>query len=63
MNETPAKYAIRVWFGDSFLYVSEGPIDDLRVFLLDTLEEAVAYANEWSIAGHEEMVEIVEYQP
>lgn len=58
------KYAIRIWFPDrTFLYVSEGPIDDLRVFLADTFEEANTYAEEWRLAGHEEVVEVVEYNP
>ena len=46
---------------DSWLYVSEGPIDELRVCLM-TLEEAQEAAEAWRIEGHEEAIEIVEYQ-
>lgn len=60
MNEEK-KYALKVWMDDSWLYVSEGPIDELRVCLM-TLEEAQEAAEAWRIEGHEEAIEIVEYQ-
>lgn len=56
------KYALRVWFDGDWLYISEGPIDELRVCLM-TLEEAEEAAESWRVAGHEEKIEIVEYQP
>ena len=55
------KYAIKVLFTDSWLQVSEGPIDNLRVMTLETLEEAQEWKKIWVKEGHEERVEIVEY--
>lgn len=54
------KYALRVMFEDDWLFVSEGPIDDLRVCLM-TLEDANAAAESWRVEGHEEAIEVVEY--
>lgn len=53
------KYAIKV--DDTF--VSEGPIDDMRVWTTETLEEAERYKNFWVREGYEGNIEIVEYQP
>lgn len=54
------RYAIRVKFEDDWLYVSEGPIDNLRPCLM-TLEEAQEALEIWRREGREELVEIVEY--
>jgi hypothetical protein len=53
------KYAVKVWLGDDSLYVSEGLLDNLRVALFDTIEEAqecVYLFNE-----NNERAEVVEY--
>ena len=55
------KYAIKVCFDDSCLYVSEGTFDNLRVLTTDSLEEANEWRNTWIREGHEGKVEIVEY--
>lgn len=54
-------YALRVWFDGDWLFVSEGPIDELRVCLM-TLEEAEEAAEAWRIEGHEEAIEVVLYE-
>ena len=54
------KYAIKVKFEDGWLYVSEGPIDELRPMIM-TLEQAQELARLWELEGHEENIEIVEY--
>jgi hypothetical protein len=56
------KYALKVWFDDSWVYVSEGPFDNLRVSTTEDLEEARAWRDTWIREGQEK-VEIVEYQP
>ena len=56
------KYALKVLFDGDWLYVSEGPIDSLRVLVLD-LENAEALAESWKQEGYDEVIEIVEYQP
>jgi len=58
---TAKKYALKVHFDDGWLFVSEGPIDELRVSLM-TLEDANAAAEMWRVEGHEEAIEVVEYQ-
>jgi hypothetical protein len=57
------KYAVKVYFEDQWLYISEGPIDELRPLLFDTLDEAKKLAKIWRLHGHEEKVEAVEFQP
>lgn len=54
------KYALKVWFDDSWLYVSEGPIDDLRAMTTDSYEEALEWRALW-IRNGQEKVEVVEY--
>lgn len=56
------KYAIKVWFDDdTWAYISEGPLEELRVVTVDTLEQAQKCADLYKIA--ETDIEIVEYQP
>lgn len=55
------KYAIKVWFDDSWLYVSEGTFDNLRVMTTESLEEANEWRNMWVSEGHEGRAEVVEY--
>ena len=58
------KYAIKVHLDENtWLYVSEGPVDDMRVWTTESLEESEAYRQIWGVAGNEEAIEIVEYQP
>lgn len=54
------KYALKVWFDDSWLYISEGPIDDLRVMTTESYEEALEWRSLW-IKNGQEKVEVVEY--
>lgn len=53
-------YALRVKFEGGWLYVSEGPIDELRPCKM-TLEQAQEMAEIWRLDGHEEEIEVVEY--
>lgn len=55
------QYALKVQFDGDWLYVSEGPIDELRVLVLE-LEDAEALAESWRQEGYEEVIEIVEYK-
>lgn len=55
------KYALKAHFNDGWLYISEGPIEELRPMLFDTLEEAEKVAELWRIEDYEEKIEIVEY--
>lgn len=55
------KYALKVWFDTSWLYVSEGPVDDMRVWTTTSLEEAQRYRNFWIREGHDDKIEVVEY--
>lgn len=56
------KYAIKVWFDDdTWAYISEGPLEELRVVTVDTLEQAQKCADLYKIAVTD--IEIVEYQP
>ena len=58
------KYALKVHLdADTWLYVSEGPIDDLRVWTTQSLDKAEAYRQMWLVEGNEEAIEIVEYKP
>ncbi len=58
------KYALKVHFDErTWVYVSEGLGDDMRVWTTDSLEEAQRYRNFWVREGHETGIEIVEYQP
>lgn len=59
MNEEK-KYALKVQFEDGWLYVCEGPLDELRVMTM-TLDKANEMAEIWRLDGHEEAVEVVEY--
>lgn len=54
------KYAIKVKFEDDWIYVSEGPIDDLRVSVM-SIEEAKEALEAWSMYGNLENIQIVEY--
>lgn len=54
------KYAVRVQFDDGWLYISEGPIDELRPMLMSP-EQAEEMVKLWVLEGNEEAVEIVEY--
>jgi len=57
------KYAIKVYLPDNgWVYVSEGPVDEMRVWTTDSLEKAEEYLKVWVFAVREK-VEIVEYQP
>lgn len=56
------KYAIKVWFDDSWLYVSEGTFDNLRVMTTESLEEAKVWRDVWIREGHDGKVEIVEWK-
>ena len=53
------RYAIKV----DDIFVSEGPIDDMRVWTTESLDEAERYRNFWLREGYEDPIEIVEYQP
>lgn len=56
------KYAIKVWFDENtWAYISEGPLEDLRVVTVDTLEQAQKCANLYKLTATN--IEIVEYQP
>lgn len=55
------KYALKVWFDTKWLYVSEGPIDDMRVWTTTSLEEAERYRKLWVKEGHDDKIEVVEY--
>jgi hypothetical protein len=55
-------YAVKVMLGDDWIYMSEGPIEDLRVSVM-TLEEAEEVVEAWTVYGHEEKIKIVEYNP
>lgn len=58
------KYAIKVHLDENtWVYVSEGPVDDMRVWTTESLKEAEAYRQIWVVGDHEEAIEIVEYQP
>jgi len=58
------KYALKVILLDGgHIFVSEGPVDDMRVWTADSFEEAERYKNFWLREGHEDSMEIVEYQP
>lgn len=57
------KYALKVHLDENtWLYVSEGPVDDMRAWTTESLEEAEAYRQVWLVDDHEEAIEIVEYQ-
>ena len=58
------KYALKVLIEpDTWLYMSEGPVDNMRVWTTETFEEAERYKNFWIREGYEDNIEIVEYQP
>jgi len=61
-EERRMKYAVKVMLGDDWIYMSEGPIKDLRVSVM-TLEEAEEVVEAWTVYGHEEKIKIVEYNP
>jgi hypothetical protein len=57
------KYAIKVHLDDNtWLYVSDGPVDNMRPWTTELLEEAEAYRQLWLVEDNEETIEIVEYQ-
>ena len=56
------KYALKVHLDENtWLYVSEGPVDNMRVWTTESLEIAEDYRKVWVVDGHEEAIEIVEY--
>ena len=57
------KYALKVSTPDGDIFVSEGPVDDMRVWTTETFEEAERYKNFWLREGYEDTIDIVEYQP
>ena len=57
------KYALKVITPDCEIFVSEGPVDDMRVWTTDSLEDAQRYRDFWLREGYEDSIEIVEYQP
>jgi hypothetical protein len=57
------KYAIKVSTPDGDIFVSEGPVDDMRVWTTEVFEEAERYKNFWIREGYEGNIDIVEYQP
>lgn len=57
------KYVIRVWLSnDSYLYVSEGPFDNLRTTVFDSLEDAESWVDMWFEQGHKGEVDILEIE-
>jgi hypothetical protein len=57
------KYAIKVHLDENtWLYVSDGPVDNMRPWTTESLEEAEAYRQLWLVEDNEETIEIVEYQ-
>lgn len=57
------KYAIKVWFDSTWHYVQEGPVDNMRVWTTTSLEEAKKYRALWIREGHNDKIEVVEYNP
>jgi hypothetical protein len=58
------KYALKVNMdATTWLYVSEGPVDDMRPWTTDSLEKAEAYRQIWVLDGYDEAIEVVEYEP
>jgi len=56
------KYALKVITDRGDIFVSEGPIDDMRAWTTESLEEAERYKAFWLREGYEDPIEIVEYQ-
>lgn len=57
------KYAIKVmWQPNDWMYVTEGPADDLRVVVYPTSEAAENVAETWRLTGKEENVKVVVYK-
>ena len=57
------QYAIKVmWQPNDWLYVTEGPADDLRVKLYPTSEAAEEIAESWRLTGKEQNVKVVVYK-
>lgn len=54
-------YGLRVRMDDGWLYVMEGPTDNMRVMTTESLEEAEGWAEIWRNEGYEDCVEVVEY--
>lgn len=54
------KYAIKIKFEDDWLYLSEGPMEDLRVSVM-SIEEAKEALEAWSMYGSIDCIQIVEY--
>lgn len=56
-------YAIQVkWPDGGWMYVTEGPADDLRVKVYPTSEAAENVAETWRLTGKEENVKVVVYK-
>lgn len=53
-------YAIMVKLGDDWVYMSEGPIEDLRVSVM-SLEDAEEAIEAWKHYGNEQDIKIVPY--
>lgn len=41
------KYAIKVWYDETWRFVSEGPVDNLRVMTTSSYEEAREWKELW----------------
>ena len=51
-----------MWQPNDWLYVTEGPADDLRVKLYPTSEAAEEIAESWRLTGKEQNVKVVVYK-
>jgi hypothetical protein len=57
------KYAIKVkWPDGGWLYVTEGPANDLRVKVYSSSDAAEEIAESWRLTGKEENVKVVVYK-
>lgn len=57
------KYAIQVWFENSWIYVTTGSCaDDLKPLLFDNSIDAEDIAEEWRLTGKEEYVKVIPYE-
>lgn len=56
------KYAIQIWFENSWMYVTTGSrADDLKPMLFDNSIDAEDIAEDWRLTGKEEYVRVVPY--
>lgn len=53
------KYAIKVWYDNTWRFVSEGPVDNLRTMTTSSYEEAAEWRSMWIRNG--QRAEIVKY--